>query len=132
MPHPERACEGALGSADGLVLLESVVAHVEEERRSRPERSGMAIRPDQSRIIGRALVASGGLMFLLGAAFWNGALQVEEAVRPPLTIALAVVGVSSTSASVSFFCAAPKGRTAVPDEKFRRRRDGASGRARSR
>jgi phosphoribosylformylglycinamidine synthase subunit PurQ / glutaminase len=25
MPHPERACESALGSADGLVLLESVV-----------------------------------------------------------------------------------------------------------
>lgn len=26
MPHPERACEHALGSADGLVLFESVVA----------------------------------------------------------------------------------------------------------
>jgi phosphoribosylformylglycinamidine synthase I len=26
MPHPERACESALGSADGLVLFESVVA----------------------------------------------------------------------------------------------------------
>jgi len=26
MPHPERACELSLGSADGLVLLESVVA----------------------------------------------------------------------------------------------------------
>ena len=26
MPHPERACEGALGSADGLVLFDSVVA----------------------------------------------------------------------------------------------------------
>ena len=26
MPHPERACESALGSADGLVILESVVA----------------------------------------------------------------------------------------------------------
>ena len=25
MPHPERACELAVGSADGLVLLESVV-----------------------------------------------------------------------------------------------------------
>jgi phosphoribosylformylglycinamidine synthase subunit PurQ / glutaminase len=25
MPHPERACEGPVGSADGLVLLESVV-----------------------------------------------------------------------------------------------------------
>ena len=26
MPHPERACEAALGSRDGLVLFESVVA----------------------------------------------------------------------------------------------------------
>ena len=26
MPHPERACEAPLGSADGLVLFESVVA----------------------------------------------------------------------------------------------------------
>ena len=26
MPHPERACESALGSADGLVLFDSVVA----------------------------------------------------------------------------------------------------------
>ena len=26
MPHPERACEPSLGSADGLVLFESVVA----------------------------------------------------------------------------------------------------------
>jgi phosphoribosylformylglycinamidine synthase len=28
MPHPERACERSLGSADGLVVLESVVAAV--------------------------------------------------------------------------------------------------------
>ena len=28
MPHPERACELAVGSADGLVLLESVVKAV--------------------------------------------------------------------------------------------------------
>jgi phosphoribosylformylglycinamidine synthase len=26
MPHPERACESSLGSADGLVLFESVVS----------------------------------------------------------------------------------------------------------
>jgi hypothetical protein len=26
MPHPERACEPVLGSADGLVLFESVVS----------------------------------------------------------------------------------------------------------
>jgi phosphoribosylformylglycinamidine synthase len=30
MPHPERACELALGSADGLVLFESVVKAVSE------------------------------------------------------------------------------------------------------
>ncbi len=28
MPHPERACEAALGSADGLVLFESVLASI--------------------------------------------------------------------------------------------------------
>ena len=28
MPHPERACEMALGSADGLILFESVVKAV--------------------------------------------------------------------------------------------------------
>ncbi len=32
MPHPERACESALGSADGLVLFESVVASLEARR----------------------------------------------------------------------------------------------------
>jgi phosphoribosylformylglycinamidine synthase I len=31
MPHPERACEGALGSADGLVLFESVVRALADE-----------------------------------------------------------------------------------------------------
>jgi phosphoribosylformylglycinamidine synthase len=30
MPHPERACELAIGSADGLVLFESVVKAVSE------------------------------------------------------------------------------------------------------
>jgi phosphoribosylformylglycinamidine synthase len=30
MPHPERACEAALGSTDGLVLFESVVASLRE------------------------------------------------------------------------------------------------------
>ena len=28
MPHPERACESALGSADGLVILESAVQSI--------------------------------------------------------------------------------------------------------
>jgi phosphoribosylformylglycinamidine synthase len=31
MPHPERACESPLGSADGLVLFESVVAAVQDQ-----------------------------------------------------------------------------------------------------
>jgi phosphoribosylformylglycinamidine synthase subunit PurQ / glutaminase len=30
MPHPERACETALGSADGLILFESVIKAVSE------------------------------------------------------------------------------------------------------
>ena len=28
MPHPERACESMLGSADGLVIFESVVQSI--------------------------------------------------------------------------------------------------------
>ncbi len=31
MPHPERACEAELGSADGLVVLRSVVASLTGE-----------------------------------------------------------------------------------------------------
>jgi phosphoribosylformylglycinamidine synthase len=31
MPHPERACESPLGSADGLVLFESVVTALARE-----------------------------------------------------------------------------------------------------
>ena len=31
MPHPERACEAAVGSADGLVLFESVVQALSEQ-----------------------------------------------------------------------------------------------------
>jgi phosphoribosylformylglycinamidine synthase len=31
MPHPERACEGSLGSSDGLVLLQSVVAALADQ-----------------------------------------------------------------------------------------------------
>ncbi len=31
MPHPERACEAPLGSADGLVLFESVVRALAQE-----------------------------------------------------------------------------------------------------
>jgi phosphoribosylformylglycinamidine synthase I len=32
MPHPERACDAALGSADGLALFESVVAEMADGR----------------------------------------------------------------------------------------------------
>jgi phosphoribosylformylglycinamidine synthase I len=32
MPHPERACESSLGSADGLILFESVLASVARSR----------------------------------------------------------------------------------------------------
>jgi phosphoribosylformylglycinamidine synthase subunit PurQ / glutaminase len=31
MPHPERACESALGSSDGLVLFDSVISSLEAE-----------------------------------------------------------------------------------------------------
>ena len=36
MPHPERACERALGSDDGLVILESVVRAIESAGRTMP------------------------------------------------------------------------------------------------
>jgi phosphoribosylformylglycinamidine synthase I len=35
MPHPERACESALGSADGLILFESVVTSLAREGAAR-------------------------------------------------------------------------------------------------
>ena len=31
MPHPERACESAMGSADGLVVLESAIAQLKSD-----------------------------------------------------------------------------------------------------
>ena len=34
MPHPERACEASLGSADGRVVLQSVVQNVRRSWRS--------------------------------------------------------------------------------------------------
>ena len=56
MPHPERACEPALGSADGLVLFESVVQAAHGPRtldgaRHRSDGSAtepMSIDPDSS------------------------------------------------------------------------------------
>jgi len=37
MPHPERACESSLGSADGLVLLESAVQSIKDGAFGRPD-----------------------------------------------------------------------------------------------
>jgi phosphoribosylformylglycinamidine synthase I len=36
MPHPERACELAVGSADGLVMFESVIGHLARQHRAAP------------------------------------------------------------------------------------------------
>ena len=33
MPHPERACEAVLGSADGRVMFESVISALRRRRR---------------------------------------------------------------------------------------------------
>jgi phosphoribosylformylglycinamidine synthase len=41
MPHPERACESALGSTDGLVIFESVVSSLTAETPGRPERHAL-------------------------------------------------------------------------------------------
>jgi phosphoribosylformylglycinamidine synthase len=43
MPHPERACELALGSADGLILFESAVKAVTEGAFSTAEASAKAV-----------------------------------------------------------------------------------------
>ena len=40
MPHPERACELAVGSADGLVLFESAVKAVEHAASGYVSRTG--------------------------------------------------------------------------------------------
>ena len=48
MPHPERACEAALGSADGLVIFESAVAAL---KTGALQEAG----PDLSREVGRTL-----------------------------------------------------------------------------
>jgi phosphoribosylformylglycinamidine synthase len=41
MPHPERACESSLGSADGLVLLESAVRSIKDGEFGRAERPAL-------------------------------------------------------------------------------------------
>ena len=45
MPHPERACETALGSADGLVMFESVVAALAAGTLASAESAGLAGAP---------------------------------------------------------------------------------------
>jgi hypothetical protein len=69
----------------------------------------MAVRPDQSRIVGRALVASAAIMFGLGAAFWNGFLELPVSVRPVLTMALATVGVLDLGIGLFFLRRAKEG-----------------------
>jgi phosphoribosylformylglycinamidine synthase len=44
MPHPERACELALGSADGLVMFESVVRAVTESKSGPASFSGSVLQ----------------------------------------------------------------------------------------
>ena len=41
MPHPERACESSLGSADGLVILESAVQAIAAGMFSAPEKAAV-------------------------------------------------------------------------------------------
>jgi len=41
MPHPERACESTLGSADGLVILESAVQSIKQGMFSAPGRPAL-------------------------------------------------------------------------------------------
>jgi phosphoribosylformylglycinamidine synthase I len=44
MPHPERACELAVGSADGLVMLESAVRAITESKWGRASFSGSVLQ----------------------------------------------------------------------------------------
>jgi phosphoribosylformylglycinamidine synthase I len=41
MPHPERACESALGTTDGLVVFESVVRSLTADRPGRPGKAAL-------------------------------------------------------------------------------------------
>jgi phosphoribosylformylglycinamidine synthase subunit PurQ / glutaminase len=43
MPHPDRACEAVLGSADGLVMFESVIDALTLARRSPAEAAGQRV-----------------------------------------------------------------------------------------
>ena len=49
MPHPERACESALGSADGLVMFESVVRALAAGALAPAERAYLAEAPGRRR-----------------------------------------------------------------------------------
>jgi hypothetical protein len=52
----------------------------------------MAMRADQKRVVGRALVGSAALMFALGVSFWNGVLNLHPDARPLICLALGIVG----------------------------------------
>jgi hypothetical protein len=62
----------------------------------------MATTARQQRVVGRALIASAAIMFLLGAAFWNGLLRLDESIRPLITMALAIIGVLDLAIGLFF------------------------------
>ena len=73
MPHPERACEPVLGSGDGKVVLDSVVASLRAGVPvGRPMTADRRAAPPAA--VGRILVVSAIVMFALSLAFWNDAL----------------------------------------------------------
>ena len=97
MPHPERACEPVLGSADGLVLFESVVERarrrtgaargralqphepVDHRRPRTPRPEARRVRPHRARARPRA--EPDRARHLLGDVV--RALQLQELARPP-------------------------------------------------
>jgi hypothetical protein len=62
----------------------------------------MATTAQQQRVVGRALIASAAIMFLLGVAFWNGLLRLDESIRPLITMALAIIGVLDLAIGLFF------------------------------
>jgi hypothetical protein len=65
-----------------------------------------AIRAEQKRIVGRALVGSAALMFALGAGIWNGFLDLHPDARPLITLALGIVGALDLGIGLFFLRAA--------------------------
>jgi hypothetical protein len=52
----------------------------------------VAVRADQKRVVGRALVGSSAIMFALGAGIWNGFLGLHPDARPLIVLAIGIVG----------------------------------------